>query len=54
MNHLRMSQGRIEKKHKTAPDGEIESLVWNICSYQVPAMMIMLKKQELSQNNIFI
>ena len=37
MNQLRMSQGRTEKS--SVYFGGTETVVWNICLYQVPEMM---------------
>ena len=37
MNQLRMSRGRIGKS--SASPGGTETIVWNRCSYQVPAMV---------------
>ena len=37
MNQSRMSQGRTGKS--SAASGGAETVVWNRCSYQVPAMV---------------
>ena len=38
MNQLRMSQGRISKI-PSSPGG-METVVWNMCSYQVPEIVV--------------